>query len=199
MASSEKNHRRYQEVMSELCSETEPLVNASAQNRSQVLDGGFIKTVKAQLEDKRLRRNFPRSVFATATLNLGPRTVSERHYDLMNYGFGFCAIFACGHFNPDHGGFLILKEFGLVIRFPPGATVLIPSAVVEHSNVPVHFDEERYSFVQFMPSGLVRWVANGGMTEKGFREFHKLSTEESKERDERRLAEGLDSLTRIAG
>ncbi len=184
--------------MKSLCGETDDLVKESARDQCSKLGRDFYQTMRGRLKAGRLRRNFPRSVFATATLNLGPRTVALRHYDHMNFAFGFCAIFACGSFNPDHGGFLILKEFGLVIRFPPGATVLIPSAVVEHSNVPIPYDQERYSFVQFMPSGLMRWVSNGGMTEREVRTKNPLSCKEKRELEAKRLAEGLESLTRVA-
>lgn len=42
-----------------------------------------------------------------------------------------------GPFQPKKGGYLALWELKLVIEFPPGALVLIPSATITHSNVAV--------------------------------------------------------------
>ncbi|KAJ7791295.1 hypothetical protein B0H14DRAFT_3094503 [Mycena olivaceomarginata] len=54
----------------------------------------------------------------------------------------------------------------LVIRFPPGATILIPSAIIRHSNVPVASHERRYSFTQYTAGGLFRWIGNGRRAQK---------------------------------
>ncbi|THV00197.1 hypothetical protein K435DRAFT_657536, partial [Dendrothele bispora CBS 962.96] len=112
-----------------------------------------------------LRRHFKTSVFGTCTVNFGPRTVSRRHRDGANLSFGWCAITALGNFNPNKGGHLILWDLGLVIRFPPGSTILIPSALITHSNIPVQKGETRYSFVQYSAAGLFRWVYNGFKTD----------------------------------
>ncbi|KAJ6579042.1 hypothetical protein DFH09DRAFT_1246182 [Mycena vulgaris] len=86
-----------------------------------------------------LRRNFLRqySSFAAATLTFGPAT-----------------------FDPIRGGHLVLWDLKLVICFPPGSTILIPSAVLRHSNVGIAPAESRYSFTQFTAAGLFRWVDN---------------------------------------
>lgn len=110
-----------------------------------------------------LARNFPTSgsVFAATTYNLGPRTKCHRHTDSLNLPFGWCAITALGNFDYRKGGHLILWEAGLVIEFPPGTTILIPSATISHSNTPVLPSERRYSFTQYTAGGLFRWVDNG--------------------------------------
>ncbi|KAF8176160.1 hypothetical protein K438DRAFT_1770690 [Mycena galopus ATCC 62051] len=102
------------------------------------------------LDNSSLHRNFDRSrsTFAAATINFGPKT-------------GWCAITALGDFNPDRGGHLVLWDLKLVIRFPPGSTILIPSAILRHSNVNIAEGEKRYSFTQFTAAGLFRWVDNG--------------------------------------
>ncbi|KAJ7937906.1 hypothetical protein B0H13DRAFT_1580401, partial [Mycena leptocephala] len=64
-------------------------------------------------------------------------------------------------FDPDFGGHLVLWDLKLVIRFPPGATILIPSAIVRHSNVPIRPDERRCSFTQYTAGGLFRWIRDG--------------------------------------
>ncbi|KAL1739111.1 hypothetical protein HDZ31DRAFT_49910, partial [Schizophyllum fasciatum] len=108
--------------------------------------------------DPSLVRNFTRSIWACITVNFGPRTVTFKHRDFGNLPFGWCAITALGRFNPDTGGHLVLWECGLVIRFPPGSTVLIPSAIIHHSNTRIARNERRYSVTQYSAGALFRWV-----------------------------------------
>ncbi|KAJ7843955.1 hypothetical protein B0H13DRAFT_2412152 [Mycena leptocephala] len=84
-----------------------------------------------------LRRIFPRSGFSCAAFNFGPNVWTFKHRDVLNLPFGWCAIQAAGPFDPTKGGHLVLWDLMLVIEFPPGALVLIPSATLSHSNVPV--------------------------------------------------------------
>ncbi|KAJ7862382.1 hypothetical protein B0H14DRAFT_3444758 [Mycena olivaceomarginata] len=107
---------------------------------------------------KPLRRNFPGSIFAACTFNFGPCAVCASHIDFMNLAWGWCAITALGDFDPDRGGHLILWDLRLVIRFTPGSTILIPSALIHHSNVPIQDHEYRASFVRYTAGGLFRWV-----------------------------------------
>ncbi|KZT20537.1 hypothetical protein NEOLEDRAFT_1023293, partial [Neolentinus lepideus HHB14362 ss-1] len=104
-----------------------------------------------------LHRFCDKSAYACCCFNLGPRVRTHRHTDHLNIPFGWCAITALGRFDPKRGGHLILWSLGLLIEFPPGTTIYIPSAVVEHSNIPVQADEDRFSIVQWMPGPLCRW------------------------------------------
>ncbi|KAH7908377.1 hypothetical protein BJ138DRAFT_1115901 [Hygrophoropsis aurantiaca] len=113
-----------------------------------------------------LRRNFINSIFPAATFNCGPRVVDLEHVDSTNVPYGLCPIWAGGQFDPRLGGHLILFEFKLVIEFPPGSTVLIPSGTVRHGNVPIQQGETRYSFTQYCPGSLVRWVQYGYQSAK---------------------------------
>ncbi|KAJ7806508.1 hypothetical protein B0H13DRAFT_1929590 [Mycena leptocephala] len=133
-----------------------------------------------------LLRNFgaATSVFSTATFNFGPRTVTLPHIDFGNLAWGWCAITALGWFNPDRGGHLILWDLKLIIRFPPGSTILIPSAILRHSNTKIQQGEYRYSFTQFTPAGIFRWVYNGFRTDRDINES-KQTTERVKERRRR--------------
>ncbi len=79
----------------------------------------------------------------------------------MNLAYGWCAIQALGNFDPKKGGHIVLWELRLVVEFPPGALILIPSATITHSNTPVAEGESRSSFTQYMPGGLFRWVDYG--------------------------------------
>ncbi|KAJ7672955.1 hypothetical protein B0H14DRAFT_2394264, partial [Mycena olivaceomarginata] len=110
-----------------------------------------------------LKRNFlpSISVFAAATFNFGLRTVTYPHLDFANLAWGWCAITALGDFDPDKGGHLILWDLKLIIRFPPGCTILIPSALIRHSNTSIQPHEKRFSFTQYTPAGIFRFVANG--------------------------------------
>ncbi|KAH9482317.1 hypothetical protein JR316_0004415 [Psilocybe cubensis] len=113
-----------------------------------------------------LPRIFRRSIFPAAAFNLGPSVVTFRHRDMKNCPFGMCSIQALGKFDPTKGGHLIVWELGLIIKFPAGSTILLPSATLSHSNVTIGKDEERASFTQFCHGGLFRWVDYGFQTEK---------------------------------
>ncbi|KZV59754.1 hypothetical protein PENSPDRAFT_537233, partial [Peniophora sp. CONT] len=101
------------------------------------------------------------SVYAACTCNLGPRTVCLDHTDHLNYPGIPCVITAFGDYNPDEGGNLFLLNFGLRIRFPPGATAILSSAGVRHGNTPVPEGQNRYSYTQYTAGGLVRWASVG--------------------------------------
>jgi hypothetical protein len=105
-----------------------------------------------------LERNFANSVFACATANFGPHTATFRHFDSQNLAYGWCAITALGSYDYTKGGHLILWESQLVLEFPPGCTILIPSASISHSNIGILEEEKRYSFTQYTAGALFRWV-----------------------------------------
>ncbi|KAJ7071704.1 hypothetical protein B0H15DRAFT_793410 [Mycena belliarum] len=138
---------------------------------------------------KLLRRNFARrfSAFATATFNFGPSTVTFPHIDFGNLAWGWCAITALGPFDPDRGGHLILWDLKLIIRFPPGCTILIPSAILRHSNVAIQQGERRYSFTQFTPAGIFRWVYNDFRTENDVNTARSTTADEHERRRQDRL------------
>ncbi|KAJ7244803.1 hypothetical protein B0H12DRAFT_995993, partial [Mycena haematopus] len=108
-----------------------------------------------------LHRPFPKSVFSCAAFNFGPRVRTFKHRDVCNLPFGWCAIQALGEFDATKGGHLVLWDIKVVVEFPAGALILLPSATVAHSNVPVQATEERISFTQFTAGGLFRYVDNG--------------------------------------
>ncbi|OJT12473.1 hypothetical protein TRAPUB_10981 [Trametes pubescens] len=140
-----------------------------------------------------LQPNFPNNVFGSATFNLGPRTVSYVHADQQNLPHGWCAITAVGDYDPVAGGHIILWELQMVVEFPPGSTILIPSAIIRHSNTVISPDEHRYSFTQYTAGGLFRWV------ECGFKPVKALTPKEAKKyrnghpRWERGLAAKVDN------
>ncbi|KAF7302509.1 hypothetical protein HMN09_00885300 [Mycena chlorophos] len=161
----------------------------------------YEKTMDALFNwDPRLRRIFKRgtSVFLSCTFNFGPQTVTVPHLDLLNLAWGWCFITAFGNFDPDKGGHLILWDLKRIIRFPPGATIAIPSALLRHSNVTIQQDETRYSFTQFAAGGLFRFVESGFRLNASLAEqVAGMSDEElSKFVEERaaRFAKGLEIL-----
>lgn len=108
-----------------------------------------------------LKRPFENTAFAALTLNLGPVVCTTPHKDMQNFAKGLCSVTSFGNYNPNKGGHLILWDLGIVIEFPPYSTILIPSAIIEHSNTCVQDGETRQSITQYISSGLLAWRANG--------------------------------------
>lgn len=142
---------------------------------------GYYKTHFDTLlkSNPKLRRNFDNSIFAAAAFNFGPRTCSRKHRDFANLPFGWCSITSLGNFDPTKGGHLVLWELNLIIEFPPGSTILIPSAAIAHSNTSIGPGESRCSFTQFTAGGLFRWTSHGKQKDS---EFFKGMSAADKER-----------------
>ncbi|KAL1674014.1 hypothetical protein EV122DRAFT_282434 [Schizophyllum commune] len=142
--------------------------------------------------------NFPTTVWAAVTINFGPRTISLRHRDYANLAWGWCPITALGRFNPDAGGHLILWDLGLVIRFPPGSTIAIPSGLLTHSNTAVGARETRYSVTQYTAGAIFRWVDQGYQTKE--EAMGKMTAAERKDfdaREKRRFADGINMYSTL--
>lgn len=105
--------------------------------------------------------NFANSVWAAVAFNFGPQTVTGKHRDAANLPFRVCSVTALGKFDHTKGGHTVLWEFKLVVEFPPGSTILIPSAAVSHSNTPIADHKRHRSFTQYSAGGLFRWVDQG--------------------------------------
>ncbi|KAJ7302496.1 hypothetical protein DFH08DRAFT_722948 [Mycena albidolilacea] len=142
-----------------------------------------------------LRCTFPRSPFAAVTANLGPVSVSPPHTDAGNKADGMCLIGALGNFDADKGGHLVCWDYDLIIRFPPGCSILIPSAVVTHSNTVIQEGEERFSLIQYSTGGLFRWVANSFQSDRSW--LTSASTEDLVRREEERKARCADALKKF--
>ncbi|KAI0323216.1 hypothetical protein GY45DRAFT_1349849 [Cubamyces sp. BRFM 1775] len=119
-------------------------------------------------DNPKLKRNFERGVFGAATFNLGPKVVTYVHTDHQNIPSGWCAVTALGDFDYKKGGHLLLWDVKLAIEFPPGALILLPSAILRHSNATIAPRERRSSFTQFSAGGLFRWVECGCRSQKVF-------------------------------
>ena len=97
--------------------------------------------------------------FAAVTFNIGPAAYTKPHKDMMNLSWGWCAVTSLGFYDHTKGGHLVLWDLGLAVEFPPGSTILIPSAILAHSNTAVSPTEHRSSVTQYNSAGLFRWVA----------------------------------------
>lgn len=109
---------------------------------------------------QQIKRILP-SVYPAFTFNLGPRTVTVEHYDSRNKANGWIAITAFGNYNADLGGHLIMRELGLMVRFPPGSTILFPSAIIRHGNAPIQKGEFRMSITLYTAGALFQYADFG--------------------------------------
>jgi hypothetical protein len=82
----------------------------------------------------------------------------------LNLAWGWCFITALGWFNHELGGHLILWDLWLIIEFPPGMAIAIPSAIFGHSDVSIQQDEKPFSIAQYTSAGVFRFVNNGFKT-----------------------------------
>ncbi|KAI5887797.1 uncharacterized protein SCHCODRAFT_02515344 [Schizophyllum commune H4-8] len=73
----------------------------------------------------------------------------------------FANITALGQFDADQGGHLVIVPLRLVIRFPAGSSILIPSAILEHFNLPIGSNEHRQTITQYTGGAIFRFVENG--------------------------------------
>ncbi|KAF7341862.1 hypothetical protein MSAN_02041800 [Mycena sanguinolenta] len=82
---------------------------------------------------------------------LAPTFVTDAppHLDGANSAGGMCEITPLGDFDPDTSAHLVLWDFSYIIRFPPGTSAIIPSAVVTHSNTLLQPGETRFSVIRY--------------------------------------------------
>ncbi|KJA25468.1 hypothetical protein HYPSUDRAFT_134501, partial [Hypholoma sublateritium FD-334 SS-4] len=113
-----------------------------------------------------LQHNFRNSIFPAVSFNLGPATVALDHLDYGNFSSGMCALTALGSYNPQKSAHFILFPFRIVTEFPPGSTIIIPSACLNHGNTPIQNGETRMSIAQYAAGGLFRYVEYGFTTVK---------------------------------
>jgi hypothetical protein len=97
-----------------------------------------------------------------ATFNAGIQTATTTHRDVMNKVEQWCFLYSLGQFDPVLGGHLWVPDLGLIIQFPPGSLIMMPSCVLRHGNVSLaRAFETRYSFTQYTAGALFRWVEWG--------------------------------------
>jgi len=121
----------------------------------------FCKARLDELEqwDSGLQRPYKTMAFSAMTFNFGPDTCAVPHKDFKNLSFGWCSITSLGEFDATRGGHLVLWDLDIAIEFPAHSTVLIPSAILEHSNTAIQDGERRMSITQYNPAGIFEWIA----------------------------------------
>ena len=122
---------------------------------------------------------------------MGPGAVTSEHTDHANRAAGLCAIFCAGSFNPCTSGHLVLRQLGLVIEFPPGSVILIPSACCVHGNVGLQSGESRVAFTQYAAGGLFRYVDYGFRTWEQLKEQDPAAAEHFEDVRDKRWKEEL--------
>ncbi|KAJ7112825.1 hypothetical protein C8R43DRAFT_903493, partial [Mycena crocata] len=136
----------------------------------------YCRVLKALFErHPKLIHLFSNSIFPAATFNCGPDTFTFDHCDIQNLAHGFCGVTSSGDFDHKRGGHMYLKQIRLVMEFPSGASILIPSGCMNHGNTPIAADKARHSMTQYAAGGLFRWAAYGFQTAKAL-----LTTEEGR-------------------
>ncbi|KAJ3561190.1 hypothetical protein NP233_g10347 [Leucocoprinus birnbaumii] len=108
----------------------------------------------------------PYGIMPGETNSWGPNVTTEPHRDVMNLGFGWCGIVPLGPFDPTWSGLFIIHNLRLIIEFPPASCILIPSAYLWHSNIPIHPEDERASITFYTPNVLYQFIDNDFTLEK---------------------------------
>ncbi|KAK7433791.1 hypothetical protein VKT23_020560 [Stygiomarasmius scandens] len=140
-------------------------INAAFATWAPRLHAHYSESLRRYCEhDPNFSPNFPSSVFAAATFNLDEQTLTAEHLDYFNFLFGLCSVTALGDFNPTVGAHMILWDLQVVIEFPPGTSMLIPSCWCWHSNSAMTKGGVRHSFVQYSAGGLFRYDNDGMRT-----------------------------------
>ncbi|KAJ7918273.1 hypothetical protein B0H13DRAFT_1607577, partial [Mycena leptocephala] len=115
-----------------------------------------------------LAHNFVNSVFPAATFNWGSDAFPIEHLDRLNLSHGLCGITCGASVKPDFSALqpATCHYLRLLIEFPSGASILLPSGCVDHGNTPIQPGESRHSFTQYAAGGLFRWAAYGHQSAK---------------------------------
>lgn len=142
-------------------------------------------------------RLFPKSIMPSVAFNLGKRVATKKHVDSQNCPFGWCLITALGEFDATKGGHLILWDLGILIEFPAGACICLPSALITHSNIPTATNESRMSFTQYCGGEIFRHIENGFRTDKDLKKKDPAILLYRKEIRKRRIEDGYNMFSKI--
>ncbi|KAL1739527.1 hypothetical protein HDZ31DRAFT_49244, partial [Schizophyllum fasciatum] len=115
-----------------------------------------------------------------------------------NLSYGFCSITALGRFDPDLGGHIVIREFKTVVRFPPGSSIAIPSAIVTHYNTGIAKGETRFSVTQYTSGAIFRFVEHGyQLDDQFYQSLDAAGVEQAKKDNEARWRRGVSMLSRL--
>ncbi|KAJ7829913.1 hypothetical protein B0H13DRAFT_1655419 [Mycena leptocephala] len=127
------------------------------------------------------------SIFSAATFELGgPHRQTYAGLPDRHQPGTWSILTSLGNYAPMVGGHIILWDLGLVVSFPAGSSILIPTSVLRYSFVRVRPGERRYSLIQWAGAGIFRWFLNGRHTDIEF--ATNATWEEHEARESRRLA-----------
>lgn len=89
---------------------------------------------------------------------MGPSATTTGHVDNLNSPSVMCACTSLGPYDHTKGGHFVYYDLKLIVEFPSGWTVILPSATLRHGNTRIQDGERRYSMTQYIPGSLFRWV-----------------------------------------
>ncbi|KAJ3552345.1 hypothetical protein NP233_g12904 [Leucocoprinus birnbaumii] len=141
-----------------------------------------------------LRWNDPHGAMSGKTRNFPWCVATVPHRDVMNMAFAWCGVVAIGPYNAIYGGHFVIHNMKLAIQFPHGALILIPSAFLWHSNVPVRHEDHRASVTFYTSGGLYRFIDNCFMRESDLAEAK--PQEYAKRQEEKHLRRDMGSCHR---
>ena len=159
----------------------------------------YVETLGALYDsDDTLRWVFEGGVWPAISINFPPDSFSRMHTDAGNKANGLCPIFSLGDFDPTKGGHLVLPDLKLIIEFPPGCLIFIPSATLRHGNIPVQQTETRTSWTQYSAGGLFRWMQYGGRSWETLKKQDAKRAAQEMQTRKSRWAEAIKAFPTVA-
>jgi predicted 2-oxoglutarate/Fe(II)-dependent dioxygenase YbiX len=117
--------------------------------------------INSKLPSHHANPHLSNSPFTSATVNLGPHTVTRPHRDAGNLQSGLCAVFLPGAHKAEDGGDLVLDEAKVVMELGAGDMVIFPSALITHWNTTLKPGKIRQSMVFWTCGGSIRYYDMG--------------------------------------
>ncbi|KAF9782118.1 hypothetical protein BJ322DRAFT_1022600 [Thelephora terrestris] len=111
--------------------------------------------------------NFWNMTVEVAEQKESPSVITNLYKDLKNPSWGWCAITSLDNYSPKNGRELVLWDLNLMVEFPLGSIIFIPSAILCHSNMSVSGSETQSSLIQYNLEGLFWWAAYDFSLERG--------------------------------
>jgi hypothetical protein len=108
---------------------------------------------------------FLRSILPSVAFNLDNQVATKKHVDAQNCPVGWCTITALGEFDASKRGHIVLWDLKLVLEFPAGVCVCLPSALIARSNTSSNEHETRMSFTQYCSGENFRYIENDFKTD----------------------------------
>ncbi len=133
-------------------------------------------------------------------LSLGQSSLQciTNHVDVQNCPFSWCCVTALGDFNSKKEGHIILWKLRLIIEFPPGTCVCLPSAIITHSNIPVGEGELQASFTQYCSGEIFRYVENNFQMDSYLCSIEPEKLTQQMEMRKTHLREGFAKFSKIS-